>query len=181
MISLWLLPSLGLPRPPAGQTAAAKRPEVKASDKTSKLSGQPSESTESEFSEQEAGKAAPGQSVLSVRLGRTPAGGNGVLPQRLSARRLTSHAQSGPENGRAVGLCVPGIHDSAFASPDVPRDELVCQLGASMTGSNPLVKERRPCPLGGAGPALLQPADVLAGEATSSDGQLASHEATRLE
>ena len=36
-------------------------------------------------------------------------------------------------------------------------------------------------PPGGAGPAFLQPVDVLAGEATSSDGQLATHGATRLE
>ena len=50
-----------------------------------------------------------------------------------------------------------------------------------MTDSNPLDKERRPCPLGGAGSAFFQPADVLAGEATSSAGQLASHGGTCLE
>ena len=78
VVSLWLLPS-------AAQAAAAKHPEAKASDKVSKLSGQPSQSTESEISEHEAGKTAPGQSVFSLRFGRTPAGGNAVLPKRMSA------------------------------------------------------------------------------------------------
>ena len=86
MVSLWLLLSLGC-RVLAEQTAAAKRPEDKASDKVSKLSNKPIESTESQISEHEAGKTASGQSVLSFLVGRAPAGGNGVHPKRLSACR----------------------------------------------------------------------------------------------
>ena len=69
MVSLWLLPSLGPLRPSAAQAAAAKCPEVKAPDKVWKLSGQPSHLTESETSEHEAGKTAPGQSVSAFVLG----------------------------------------------------------------------------------------------------------------
>ena len=60
--------------------------------------------------EHEALKTAPGQSVLSFSLGRTPAGGNGVLPKRLSAcieMRLLRSLQLG--SMRDVAQCRPRL------------------------------------------------------------------------
>ena len=68
-----------------------------------------------------------------------------------------------------------------LASMTAHSSSLMYLMMNRMTKLNQLDIERRPCPLFGTGSAFFQPADVLEGDATSSEGQLASHGGTRLE